>query len=84
MSGDKADLNSPSGFASDDPGVSARRVLERLSEAECMKLLANGAVRRLAYTSRYGPQRCRLRLSYIAHQIDGGVDCLGHMGSRPL
>ena len=29
MSGDKADLNAPSRFASDDPGVSARRALER-------------------------------------------------------
>jgi hypothetical protein len=35
--------------------MSARRVLEPLSEAECMQLLANGGLGRLVYNSRYGP-----------------------------
>jgi len=30
-------------------------VLEQLSEAECIELLAGGGVARLVYTSRYGP-----------------------------
>jgi len=33
----------------------ARRVLERLSGAECMELISNATVGRLVYTSRYGP-----------------------------
>jgi signal transduction histidine kinase len=47
MPDDEADLSSPSGSASPDPGMSAWRVLEPLSEAECMQLLANGGVGRL-------------------------------------
>jgi hypothetical protein len=47
MPDDEADLSSPSGSAAPDPGVRARRVLEPLSEAECMQLLANGGVGRL-------------------------------------
>jgi hypothetical protein len=35
--------------------MSARRVLEPLSKAECMQLLANGGLGRLVYNSRYGP-----------------------------
>ena len=55
MPDDKVDLSSPSGSASPDPGVSDRRVLEPLSEAECMRLLASGGLGRLVYNSRYGP-----------------------------
>lgn len=42
MPDDEADLNSPGGAASPDPGVNAQRVQERLGEAECMELLVNG------------------------------------------
>ena len=42
-SGDKADLSSPGGFASDDPGASARRVLERLLNAWSCSPMAGGA-----------------------------------------
>jgi nitroimidazol reductase NimA-like FMN-containing flavoprotein (pyridoxamine 5'-phosphate oxidase superfamily) len=35
--------------------VNARRVLERLSDAECMDLLSAGTIARLVYTSQYGP-----------------------------
>src|ERR1700683_4606965 len=55
MADDEVDLSSPSGSASPDPGVSERRVLEPLSEAECMRLLASGGLGRLVYNSRYGP-----------------------------
>jgi hypothetical protein len=58
---------SPSGFASPDPGASARRLLERLSEAECMELPANGGVGHLACTSRNGPTALP-----VTYKIDGG------------
>ena len=32
-----------------------QRLLERLSDAECMELISNATVGRLVYTSRYGP-----------------------------
>ena len=51
MPDDEADLRSPSGSASPDPGVRARRGVERLSEAECMELLASVEVGRLVYDS---------------------------------
>ena len=51
MPDDKAGPGSASGSASPVPGASARRVLERLSEAECMELLADGGLGRLAYTA---------------------------------
>ena len=51
---DDADFSSPSGSASPGPGVNARRVLERLGEAECMGLLADGGMGRLVFNSRYG------------------------------
>ena len=72
MPDDKAGLSSPSGSASPGPGASARRVLERLSQAECMELLADGGVGRLAYTSRYGPTALP-----VAYKIDGGSIVLG-------
>jgi nitroimidazol reductase NimA-like FMN-containing flavoprotein (pyridoxamine 5'-phosphate oxidase superfamily) len=72
MPDDEADLSSPGGSASPDPGASARRVLERLSEAECMEMLANGGMGRLAYTSRYGPTALP-----VMYKIDGGSIVLG-------
>jgi nitroimidazol reductase NimA-like FMN-containing flavoprotein (pyridoxamine 5'-phosphate oxidase superfamily) len=50
-----ADLGSPSGSASPGSGVRARRVVERLDEAECMELLSTRRIGRLIYNSRYGP-----------------------------
>src|SRR5262245_48244755 len=64
---DEADLSSPIGSASPDPGASTRRVRERLTEAECMDLLADGGMGRLVYTSRYGP----IALP-VMYKIDGG------------
>jgi Pyridoxamine 5'-phosphate oxidase len=55
MPDDEAGLSSASGSASSDPGASGWRVLESLTQAECMQLLAGGGVGRLVYTSRYGP-----------------------------
>ena len=54
MPDDEADLNSPSDSGSPGRAVGARRVVERLSEAECMELLASGGLGRLIYTRRYG------------------------------
>jgi nitroimidazol reductase NimA-like FMN-containing flavoprotein (pyridoxamine 5'-phosphate oxidase superfamily) len=72
MPDDKADLSSPSDSASPAPGASARRVLERLSDAECMELLANGGVGRLVYNSRYGPAALP-----VVYKIDAGSVVLG-------
>jgi nitroimidazol reductase NimA-like FMN-containing flavoprotein (pyridoxamine 5'-phosphate oxidase superfamily) len=72
MPDDEADLSSPGGSASPDPGMSARRVLEPLSEAECMQLLANGRMGRLVYTSRYGPTALP-----VMYKIDGESIVLG-------
>jgi hypothetical protein len=72
MPDDKAGPGSASGSASPGPGASARRVLERLSEAECMELLADGGLGRLAYTSRYGPTALP-----VAYKIDGSSVVLG-------
>jgi len=72
MPDDEADLSSPSGSASSGPGMSARRVLEPLSEAECMQLLANGGLGRLVYNSRYGPTALP-----IVYRIDGESIVLG-------
>jgi hypothetical protein len=53
--------------------VSARRVLERLGEAECMELLAGaGVVGRLVFTSRYG-----LTALPVVLMIDGASLVLG-------
>ena len=67
MPDDEADLSSPSSSASPGPGATTRRVRERLSEAECMDLLADGGMGRLVYTSRYGP----IALP-VTYKIDGG------------
>ena len=72
MPDDEADLSSPGGSASPGPGMSARRVLEPLSEAECMHLLANGGLGRLVYNSRYGPTALP-----TVYRIDGESIVLG-------
>ena len=46
-----------------------RRVLERLSDAECVELISNATVDRLVYTSRYGP--VALPFEYKMH--DGSI-----------
>jgi hypothetical protein len=72
MPDDEADLSSPSDSASPGPGMSAWRVLEPLSEAECMQLLANGGLGRLVYNSGYGPTALP-----ITYRIDGEAVVLG-------
>ena len=47
-------------------------MLERLSDAECMELLASGGVGRLVYTSRYGPTALP-----VAYKTDGESVVLG-------
>ena len=72
MPDDEAGLSSASGPVSPDRGVSARRVLERLGEAECMELLADGGMGRLVFSSRYGPTALP-----VVYKIDGGSLVLG-------
>jgi hypothetical protein len=72
MPDEKADLGSPSGSASPDPGVSGRRVLEPLSEAECMRLLASGGLGRLVYNGPYGPTALP-----TVYRVDGDSVVLG-------
>ena len=72
MPDDEADPGSPSGSGSPGPGVNARRVAERLGEAECLELLATGGVGRLVFTSRYG-----LTALPVAYKIDGRSIVLG-------
>jgi Pyridoxamine 5'-phosphate oxidase len=72
MPDDKAGPSSASGSAPPDPGASAWRVLERLSQAQCVELLANGEVARLVYTSRYGPTALP-----VAYRLDGASVVLG-------
>ena len=69
---DEPQPSSPGGSASPDPGVSARRVLERLGEAECMELLADGRMGRLVFTSRYG-----IAALPVGLMIDGASLVLG-------
>ena len=79
MAHDEAGPGSAGGSASPDPGVEARRVVELLSEAESLALLAGGRLARLVYTSRYG-----LTALPVTYRVDGGVDRLGDVGSRPV
>jgi nitroimidazol reductase NimA-like FMN-containing flavoprotein (pyridoxamine 5'-phosphate oxidase superfamily) len=72
MPDDEADLSSASGSPSADPGASARRVLERLGEAECMELLADRGMGRLVFNSRYGPTALP-----VVYKIDEGSLVLG-------
>jgi hypothetical protein len=69
MPDNKPDLGSPSGSASPGSGASARRVVERLDEAECMELLSTGRIGRLIYNGRYGP--VALPSEYAIH--DGSI-----------
>jgi nitroimidazol reductase NimA-like FMN-containing flavoprotein (pyridoxamine 5'-phosphate oxidase superfamily) len=55
-----------------NPGASRWRVLEPLSDAECMRMLANGGVGRLVYNSRYGPTALP-----TTYKIDGESIVLG-------
>jgi hypothetical protein len=55
----KADLISPTGPVPPGSGASARSVVERLDEAECMELLSTARIGRLIYNSRYGPVATR-------------------------
>jgi hypothetical protein len=72
MPDDEADLSSPSGSAAPDRGMGTRRVAEYLSEAECMKLLADGGIGRLVFNSRYG-----LTALPVAFKIDHGSVVMG-------
>jgi len=72
MPEDDVGPGSASGSASPGPGAGAGRVLERLSDAECMELLADGGVGRLVYTSRYGPTALP-----VQYTIDAGAIVLG-------
>ena len=72
MPDDETDLGSSSGSGSPNPGVNARRVLERLGETECLELLATGEMGRLVFTSRYGPTALP-----VTYKIDGGAIVLG-------
>jgi nitroimidazol reductase NimA-like FMN-containing flavoprotein (pyridoxamine 5'-phosphate oxidase superfamily) len=66
MPDDEANLGSSTGSASPGAAAHGRRVLERLDEAECLELLADGGVGRLVFTSRYGPTALP-----IMYKIDG-------------
>ena len=56
MSDDPAGLGSPGGGASQRPeGGRGPRVIERLDERECLRLIGAGRLGRLAYTGRFGP-----------------------------
>ena len=66
MPDDEAKPSSPGGSAPPDRGMNARRVVEALSEAESMELLATGGVGRLVYTSRYGPMA--LPVEYMVYE----------------
>jgi nitroimidazol reductase NimA-like FMN-containing flavoprotein (pyridoxamine 5'-phosphate oxidase superfamily) len=55
-----------------DAGLSAGRVLEPLSKAECLRLLADGGLGRLVYSSRYGPMALP-----VVYMIDGESIVLG-------
>lgn len=66
MPDDEAGPRSPGSSASPVPGASARRVLERLGEAECMELLATGGLGRLIYAGRDGP--AALPVMYQIHE----------------
>ena len=68
MPDNEADLPS----ASPDEGGSARRVVEQLSESECLALLARERLGRLVYTSRFGPTALP-----VTYRLDEGSLVLG-------
>jgi nitroimidazol reductase NimA-like FMN-containing flavoprotein (pyridoxamine 5'-phosphate oxidase superfamily) len=51
---------------SSSPAGSVRRVVERLDEAECLRLLGIRGLGRLVYNSRYGPMA--LPVEYAMHE----------------
>jgi len=67
MPDDNADLGSAGGSASQ-----ARRVVDILSDAECMELLASGGLARLVYDGRNGPTALP-----VTYRIDEGSIVLG-------
>ena len=54
------------------PGTGAGRVVEPLSEAECLELLASGELGRLVYSGRYGPTALP-----VVYRVDKGSVVLG-------
>jgi Pyridoxamine 5'-phosphate oxidase len=72
MPDDEAGLSSPGGAGAPGPGVEGRRVLERLSAAECLALLAGGGLGRLVYTGPSGP----IALP-VVYTIDAGSIVVG-------
>jgi hypothetical protein len=67
-----ADLGSAGGPASPGAGGGPRRVMDLLTEAECLELLADGGLGRLVYDGRYGPTALP-----VAYRMDGGSIVLG-------
>jgi hypothetical protein len=67
MPDDNADLGSPGGSASP-----AGRVMDILSDAECMELLAGGGLGRLVYDGPFGPTALP-----VTYTIDEGSVVLG-------
>jgi nitroimidazol reductase NimA-like FMN-containing flavoprotein (pyridoxamine 5'-phosphate oxidase superfamily) len=72
MPDDKADFGSPGRSASPGPGTGAKRIVEPLSEAECLELLASGELGRLVYSGRYGPTALP-----VVYRVDKGSVVLG-------
>jgi nitroimidazol reductase NimA-like FMN-containing flavoprotein (pyridoxamine 5'-phosphate oxidase superfamily) len=66
MPDNKADLSSPGDSASPGAGAGARRLLERLSDAESLELLASGGLGRLVYNGPSGPTA--LPVVYRVHE----------------
>ena len=54
------------------PGTGAKRVVEPLSQAECLELLASGELGRLVYSGRYGPMALP-----VVYRVDKGSVVLG-------
>jgi hypothetical protein len=69
---DDADRDSPSGSASPSPGADAWRVVDTLSDAECLELLASCWLGRLVYDGRYGPTALP-----VTYRMDEGSIVLG-------
>jgi hypothetical protein len=57
---------SSEGPTSSSPAGNARRVVERLDEADCLRLLGIRGLGRLVYNSRYGPMA--LPVEYTMHE----------------
>jgi hypothetical protein len=66
MPDDEAALGSPGDSASPGPGVGDLRVMDVLSEAQSLELLAGGGLARLVYDGRYGPTA--LPVTYKIHE----------------